>query len=145
MAAVEFLLKQRRLTEVLPLLKKVKSLNGNYSKVLISRFYENLGLYNSANQKFEKAIANFKYALKVHKNKNLQSKLSLLEVGGTDIVENLILDSKAQVLIRKSNDFLKIGDVDNALRFAVQASDLSESNIDSKVFLIKVQLKKGFV
>ena len=82
-------------------------LKANHSKVLISKYYENLGLYNSAIQKFDQAIINFKYALKVHQNKNLQSKLSLLEVGGTDVVENLILDSKSQVLIRKSNEFLK--------------------------------------
>lgn len=143
LAAIEFLLKERRINEVEPLLQKVKTLNANFSKILISRYYENLGLYYAATEDFKKAISSFKYALQIHKNFALQAKLSALEVGGSDVVENLILSSKSQILINQAKDFLKIGKLDQALRLAVEASDLSDLDINSKVFLSRVQLRKG--
>ena len=58
--------------------------------------------------------------------------MSSLEVGGTDVVEKLILDSKAEVLIREAKEELRKGELDKALRYAVEASDLSDINIKSK-------------
>ena len=141
--AVQFLLKEKRFNEIPALLTKVKTNKANFSKILISKYYEYLGLYYAGQEKFPNAIQSFKYSLSIHKNLELQSKLAQLEVGGTDIVEKLILDSKSQILIQKSKDFLKIGELDKALRLAVQASDLSDTFIDSKVYLADVQLKKG--
>jgi len=143
LAAIDFLLKSRRIDEVEILLKKVKLLKANHSKILISRYYESLGLYYAAKENFNKAISSFRYALKIHKNHRLQNKLSALEVGGTDIVENLILSSKSQILIKQAKDFIKVGNLDQALRLAVEASDLSDNDITSKVFLSRVQLRKG--
>ena len=141
--AIEFLIRERRLEEIKPLIKLVKKANAGFSKVLVSKYYETLGMYYASLENYTKAVSSFKYALKIHKNVDLQAKLSALEIGGTDIVEALILESKIQILINKSKEFLKRGNLDNALRLAVEASDLSDSNIASKVYLSEIQLRKG--
>ena len=116
LAAINFLIKDKRTKELPKLFERVYLTNGSYSKRLISRFYEYKGMSYAIEGKFPKAVENFKYSLKIDKNPSLQNLLSSLEVGGTDVVEKLILDSKAEVLIRAAKKELMKGELDKALR-----------------------------
>ncbi|MBI2521455.1 MAG: tetratricopeptide repeat protein [Bdellovibrio sp.] len=125
-------------------LRTINDLKAEYSPVYFSKYMEYMGILNAKQGKMEEATKYFKLALKVMDTEELRSKLASLEVGGTSSVQSLILESKILFLMNKAKFEIEKKNWDQAMAYAISASDLSETYLPSKLLLAEIQIQRGY-
>lgn len=126
------------------ILKKVELLNSEGSPYLFSMFLERMGLLSVLNKDSKTAAVLFSQALKIRESDRLRSKLAELEIGGSKLEENLIIESKIIELINKAKEAESNLNWDLAFKYAIEAADLTDSYIPSKLYLSELQIRRGF-
>ena len=125
-------------------LKVINKMNAGRSPIYFSKLLEYRGIYNAINGDNEAAVKLFKTALKIHESDELRSKLSALELGGSNSVEKLILESKILELVKKAKDAMSESKWEQAFTYAIRASDMDRSYIPSHLLLGEIQVKRGY-
>jgi len=125
-------------------LTTINDLKAEYSPVYYSKYLEYMGILSAKQGKMEDATKYFKLALKVNDSDELRSKLASLEVGGSTSVQSLILESKILFLMNKAKFEVDKKNWDQAMAYAISASDLSETYLPSKLLLAEIQIQRGY-
>ncbi|WP_127715403.1 tetratricopeptide repeat protein [Halobacteriovorax sp. HLS] len=125
-------------------LKAISKLNAGRSPIYYSKFLEYMGILSAIKGDNNNAARLFKSALKIHESDELRSKLSALELGGSNKVEKLILESKILELMKKSSDMVKRKNWEQAFLYAIQASDMDRSYIPAQLLLGDIQVRRGY-
>jgi tetratricopeptide (TPR) repeat protein len=125
-------------------LKVIDKLNAGRSPNHYSKLLEYKGILSAINGKNEIAAKLFKTALKINESDELRSKLSALELGGSNSVEKLIIESKILALVKKAKDSMKEAKWEQAFTYAIKASDMDSSYIPSHLLLGEIQVRRGY-
>lgn len=125
-------------------LKVIKEVAAEQSPVYMSKFYEYMGILSAIKKNNKLATIFFKKALKLKDSDELRSKLASAELGGSEQVEQLILESKIIDLMRKSKIEIRDRNWNKAFSYAIDATDLNKSYIPSQLLLANIQRKRGY-
>lgn len=140
----DYLLRQNDIKRFVSSLKAIKILEAERSPVYYSKYLEFMGMLSALQKDNASAVALFKEALKISESKELRSKLASLELGGSKAVENLILESKVVELMRKARIEATNRNWDKAFSYAIDAADMIDSYVPSKLLLARIQIERGF-
>jgi len=132
----------KTLTKVTSYLFKNK---GGGSPFVFAEALKFLGYIAVSKGKTDDVAKYFNESLKFYDSYELKRILATLDVGGTDLTQQVIVRSKVDVLIKKSKKAAKELDWEKAFQFAVQASDLDEDNLESQLYLASIQSKRGYL
>ncbi|MBF0297642.1 MAG: tetratricopeptide repeat protein [Oligoflexia bacterium] len=123
----------------------IQELKAEYSGVFYAKYLEYSGILATTQKNTKVAMALFNMALSLNESVELRSRLSSLETSKNDKNANsLILDSKILGMLKKSKEAKAEYNWDKAFSYAIDASDLSESNITAKIFLSQLQSERGY-
>lgn len=125
-------------------LSNLKQTSAENSPSQISKYLEYMGMLGIIKKKSDLAADYFKKALEIQESDELRSKLSSLELGGSQKVENLIRESKIIDLIGKSRTAENQRRWDDAFKLAIDASDLADNYIPAQIWLSHIQIKRGY-
>lgn len=126
------------------ILKAIEGFNAENSPVYYAKWVENMGVLKALQDKPEDASRYFRLALKIRESDELRSKLAALEMGGSKRTDSLILESKIIDLMVKSKKAVREKKWQQAFSYAIEASDLSETYIPSRLLLARIQIRRGF-
>lgn len=141
----ELLIKQKKVDEAVPLIKKAEDLNLDYNNLNRAKFFELKGLSYGLKGKPNEAAKYLGYSLKLNDSDDLRIKLAELETSNGQMkdVDNLINESRAVKLLLQAKDFFDKKNYELALSSAAKATDAFPGHIPSELFLAKVQLRLG--
>lgn len=139
------LIKQGQFKELKEIIKKIAAKKYEQSKYYYSHYLTLKGFFFASQGKTDLAEKHFTEALKNYESKRLIEKLALLEEANDEKVNVLIQNSKAKKSLRLSRDFLGKGDLKSALKWALQAKIDSPTLLAAKLFLAKLQLRRGYI
>ena len=125
-------------------LENLKKTSAENSPIQVSKYLEFLGMQGIIKKNTEVATNYFNKALKIHESDELRSKLSALEIGGSQKVESLIRESKILNLINKSRTAESERRWEDAFAAAIEAADLSNDYIPAQLWLASIQIKRGY-
>ncbi len=125
-------------------LKKIEKLRYEGAPSFYAEYLENVGILSAFNKDVKTAAALFQKALKIHDTDSLRSKLASLEIGGGEIAEKLILESKAIDLIRTSKKLTRERKWREAFQVAIEAVDLENRFLPANLHLVNLQILRGF-
>ncbi|MCK5883569.1 MAG: tetratricopeptide repeat protein [Bacteriovoracaceae bacterium] len=140
----DYLLRKSEFKKFVSVLKAVKALRAERSPVYYSKYLEYMGVLSAYSKDNKSAVILFKKALKLNESQELRSKLASLELGGSKVVEDLILESKVVNLMRKAKIKIHEREWDKAFSLAINASDLMENYVPAKLLLSKIQTERGY-
>ncbi len=140
----DYLLRESDFKKFVSVLKLVKALRAEKSPVYYAKYLEYMGILSAYSKDNKSAVALFKKALQINESQQLRSKLASLEIGGSKAVENLILESKVIELMRKARIMIHDREWNKAFSYAIDAADLMESYVPSKLLLAKIQTQRGY-
>ena len=122
----------------------MNNLNVEGSKYFYSQYLKVVGFYHAQKKSYARATRELSRSLKLYPDKDLLDRLA--RGGETDNVEinNLFKTSKAKVLIKRSQDYLKLNNINEAFKNAAQATEVSPTSIQAKLNLSSIQVKKGY-
>lgn len=141
----QLLITQRKVKEVIPLIKKSDALNLEYNNINRAKYLELKGLVYAIEGKQKEATGYLGQSLKLQDSEELRMTLADLqesEEGNTE-TDKLIRESKAYKLLLVAKDFYDKHNYELAMSTAAKASDASPGHIPSDLFLAKVQLRLG--
>jgi tetratricopeptide (TPR) repeat protein len=125
-------------------LEKIKANSAEQSPVYYSKYLEYQGMLAAAAGDVEKAGQLFKQALDFNESHELRSKLSQLEIGGSKLVSDLILESKVIEKMNQAEEEIRLRNWDRALMRAIEAADMLPHYIPSQLLLVEIQTKRGY-
>jgi tetratricopeptide (TPR) repeat protein len=140
----EYILRNQDFRTLNNILKKIKVLKAENSPEYFARYLEYLGILTVQGKNVKTAALLFSTALKISKSNSLRSKLAELEVGGGQLSERLILESKAIDLIRKSKIMIKENKWKQAFQYALDAVDINRNYIPARIHFANLQSKRGY-
>ncbi len=140
----DYLLRSQDFRKFASVLKQVEKLNYEGAPSYYANYLENIGILAAYNKDVKKSAFLFRLALKINDTNRLRSKLASLEVGGGQVAEKIILESKALDLIRRSKKLAKEREWEQAFRVAIEATDLDISFIPADLHLADLQIRRGF-
>ncbi len=144
LAFAEYQLREEDLSGFHKTLKKIEALKFEGSPTYYARYLEYLGILSAYKKDTKTAAILFKTALKINDTDSLRSKLAGLEVGGGKMAENLILESKAIDLMRRSLKLRKEKKWQLAFTSAIEAVDLPITFLPASLNLVNLQIQRGF-
>jgi len=125
-------------------LQMIDALKAEYSPSYYAKYLEYMAILSAMNNDMNTALGFFKLAIVVKDSEELRSKLASLEVGGSNSVQNLILESKILNLMSKARGELDNKNWEQAIAHAISASDLSETYVPAKLLLAEIQIERGY-
>lgn len=131
--------------ELASILFKTNRNNVEGSKVYYARYLSLMGLYNALKNNIKSAVKNFEESLKINRSLDLIEKLSVLKESGNKNTDELITNSKAIKELRLAENAFSKNEISLAFKHALVASNLAPNLIEVKLFLAKLQLKKGYL
>lgn len=126
------------------LVAKVKALGAESSPIYYAKYLEYEGMIKAAEGDTTAAGALFQQALDIAESNELRSKLSQLSAGGSEQVQNLILESKTIEKMNQAKEEVHQRNWDRALTRAIEAADLLPNYIPSQLLLVDIQSKRGY-
>ncbi|EQC43286.1 tetratricopeptide repeat protein [Bacteriovorax sp. Seq25_V] len=138
------LLKLRDIETLKPLTVILLAKKGGGSPIIYAQALKFMGYIQIAQNKFKEVPKYFKASLELYDSRELKEVLATLDVGGDKIGEEIITKSKIDLLITKSKREVSLLNWEKAFQYAIQASDLSESNLDAKLYLAELQSRRGY-
>lgn len=138
------LLCREKYEALVKVLQIIEELGFENSSFYYSKFLEYSGIYAAVTKKYEEAVVLLKKSLSLNESIELRSRLATLEVTkGGNTVNGLILESKIWELINKGKEARKDYKWEEAFKYAIDAADLSETNIYARLFLAQIQTERG--
>ena len=120
-------------------LKKIRVLVVENSKIYYSKFLEYRALYSVSKGKVPEAINFFKKALKTHESSELRSRLATLSESSNPEANNIIVESKALQLINNSKAQLVKNNWRFAFKDALEAARIAPDFYEAKIHLAYLQ------
>ncbi len=139
-----FLVEQKDMQNTEKILEIVQLLQFERSPVYYSEFIEIVGTKLAIDKKMKSAALKFNEALKIHNSDRLRAKISNFELGGKDVVDRLILQSKVYRIVEKSQRFKRRLKYREALYAAIEAVDLLPDSVLANLQLADIQITRGF-
>ena len=99
---LKYTLREQDYKKFARILKAIERFKAEGSPVYYAKWLENMGVLKVLQNKAEQANKYFKLALKIKESDELRSKLSTLEMGGSNSTDSLILESKIIDLMTKA-------------------------------------------
>jgi len=140
----KYMLRDENFKQYKKILGIVKELRAEQSPIYYARYLESLGVLYAVKGNNEVAVKYFKRALKLNESNELRSKLAALELGGSENVEKLIIESKVVDLIRKARQEIRDNNWDKAFSAAIEAADMGGNYIPAQLLLAEIQVKRGY-
>lgn len=131
--------------ELASILFKTNRNNVEGSKIFYAKYLSLMGLFNALKNNIAAAVKNFEESLKLERSLDLIEKLSVLKESGNKNTDELITNSKAIKELRLAENAFSKNDISLAFKHALMASNLAPNLIEVKLFLAKLQLKKGYL
>lgn len=125
-------------------LMKIEKINSERSPAYLASFYQYMGYLAAYKNKNTEASKFFKLSLALKESSDLRAMLSSLEVGGDKVAQALILESKVLGLLKKAKNQYKIGNIENAFQFIIEAVDANPDYIPSVLFQAQLNVERGF-
>ena len=125
-------------------LEAVNELKAEECPSYFGKYLEYMGILSSIKNDTKTASLFFNNALKYNESDELRSKLAALEVGGNEGAQSLIIESKIIDLMNRAKIEMEKKNWDQAIAYAISASDLSQTYIPSKLLLAKIQIERGY-
>lgn len=125
------------------LLKKIRWMGADDSKVYYSKYLEYMGLVAAASKKPQEAADYFNKALTYFESDELRSRLSALSESNDQEVNKVIVESKAKQLIARAQNHLDKLNFNNAIVDALQAKSIAPSYIPAQLMVAKIQVKQS--
>ncbi len=138
------LLKLGDMERLKPLTVILLAKKGGGSPIIYSQALKFMGYIQISQKKFKEVPKYFKASLELYDSRELKEVLATLDIGGDKIGEEIITKSKIDLLITKSKREVGLFNWEKAFQYAIQASDLSESNLDAKLYLAELQSRRGY-
>jgi tetratricopeptide (TPR) repeat protein len=126
------------------LLQRVEELGSEGSPVYYAKFLENMGMLSAINKNQTKAAELFNLALKIQESDVLRSRLAALSLGGTQSVENLILQSKVINLMKQARLSAQKKEWEKSFKQAIEAADMAPGYIPAQLLLSEIQVMRGY-
>lgn len=124
-------------------LKKIRVLQAERSKIYYSKYLEYRALEAVSNQKIKMATALFKKALKIHESTELRTRLSSLSESTDNEANVLITESKSLQFITSSKNYIKQNNWKFAFKDALEATRIAPNFIRAKLHLANLQIKQS--
>lgn len=124
-------------------LSKIKLLEYGQSPYHFSLYLEKMAMLSAYYSQFERSAKYLKKAIMLNDNDDLRSKLSLLEIGG-DALSDIILESKAEDLMRVAKKEIRQENWEQAIVYALKAVDLLPYGLNTRLMFAKLQVKRGY-
>lgn len=140
----EIFLSKEDLKEVREILFRMNKVNVEGSKYFYSKYLKVKGFYHAQKKEFSKATKELKKSLELFPDNTLLGKLAQGESGENLEINDLFENSKASILVKRSKQYLKDNDLDQAFKLAVQATEASATNIAARLNLAQIQIEKGY-
>ena len=125
-------------------LKTLQALLVEKSPIFYSKYLEYRGMLNILDRKNTLAAKYFNKSLDIKESDSLRSRLSALKLGGTSLVQHIILESKIIDLMERSKILFLNGKYEEALKYAIEAADVHTQYIPSHLWLAEIQIDRGF-
>jgi tetratricopeptide (TPR) repeat protein len=119
-------------------------LEAEKSPVYYAKYLEYDGMLKASEGKVAEAASLFQQALDLRESDELRSKLSQLQVGGGEIVENLILESRVIERMNQAREEVRLRNWDRALTRAIEAADILPNYIPAQLLLVDIQSRRGY-
>lgn len=139
----DFLIKKRKIKELFSVFLNIEKLKFEYSPLFYADYLERKSVYYALQKNYKMAALFIREAIEINDTDLLRMKLSQLEVGG-DEISKIVLESKAMELIREAKILLKEKKFTKAVAITIEAVELLPERIDSRLFLIELQIKRGY-
>ncbi len=140
----DLLLQEQAIKKFEETLEKVKVLEAEGSPAFLASYYRQMGYLSAYKNKNEEASQFFKKSLQFKESDELRSTLSKLEIGGDQLSQRLILESKVIGLLKKAKAEYKSKNFDSAFQFAIEAVDANPDYIPGVMFLAQLNADRGF-
>lgn len=124
-------------------LKKIRLLEAERSKIYYSKYLEYRALEAVSKQDIKKATALFKKALTVHESLELRTRLSSLSESTDSDANLLITESKSLQFIMSSKNYIKKNNWKFAFKDALEATRVAPHYIKAKLHLAELQIKQS--
>lgn len=122
----------------------IDELHAGRSPVYYSKLLELRGVLNAMLGNNEKAAEYFRKALQIHESDELRTKLAALSLGGEEVVEALIIESRVLDLMKRAQRAMERREWEDAFVFSIEATDLLPTHVGAKILLSEIQIKRGF-
>lgn len=144
LAYADQLLREGDVARFTTVLQKIQLLQAEQSPVFTAMYLERMGMLSAYSKDIENAVKLFNLALAIRESDELRSKLAALQLGGGKSAEKLILESRINQLMKKSEQQIKAKNWELAFTYAIEAVDTLESYIPSQLLLADIQIRRGY-
>lgn len=140
----DLLLQEQAVKKFEETLNKVAALEAEGSPIFMASYFRQKGYLSAYKNKNEEASKLFKRSLAIKESEDLRATLSKLEIGGDQLAQTLILESKVIGLLKKAKTEYKNKNFDTAFQFAIEAVDGNPDYIPAVLFLAQMNADRGF-
>jgi len=140
----ELLVKEQSIKKFEETLLKINALEAENSPVYTAYYYKQMGYLAAYRKKNKEATELFKRSLALEESEELRSTLSRLEIGGDQVAQTLILESKVLGLLKKAKSEYKSRNIDTAFQLSIEAVDANPDYIPAVLFQAQINTDRGF-
>ncbi len=140
----ELLVKEQSIKKFEETLLKINALEAENSPAYTAYYYKQMGYLAAYKKKNKEATELFKRSLALKESEELRSTLSRLEIGGDQVAQTLILESKVLGLLKKAKSEYKSRNIDTAFQLSIEAVDANPDYIPAVLFQAQINTDRGF-
>ena len=140
----ELLVKEQAIPKFEEVLMKINKLEAENSPVYFAYYYKQMGYLAAYRKKNKEATELFKRSLAIKESEELRSTLSRLEIGGNEITQTMIIESKVLRLLKKAKSEYKNRNIDTAFQLMIEAVDANPDYIPAVLFQAQINTDRGF-
>lgn len=140
----ELLVKEQSIKKFEEILLKVNALESENSPNYTAYYYKQMGYLAAYRKQNKEASELFKRSLALKESEELRSTLSRLEIGGDQVSQTLILESKVIGLLKKAKYEYKNRNIDTAFQLSIEAVDANPDYIPAVLFQAQINTDRGF-
>lgn len=141
--SAEYSLKTQEISKADESLKKIKQLECENSPIYLAQYYKLNGLLLGINGKQKEAAASLKKSLDIREDEDLRMRLAELEIGGEQLTQTLIKESKIITLLKKGKEEIKNKNWNVATSLISEAVEADQKYIPSILTLADLQIARG--
>lgn len=138
-----FTLKSQSLEKFEETLIKLKAIEVEGSPVYLAEYFKYMGMLSALKGKTKDATFYFKKSLELRESDELRMRLAELEISGTQMSQNLILESKIIALLKRAREEIKNRNWDQAVSLTAEAITANPNYVPAAIVQAELQLHRG--
>lgn len=123
--------------------KKIAAVEVEGSPVYLAQYFKFMGYLNAYKGKNKNAAAFFKKSLDIKENEELRMRLADLEISGSQLSQNLIIESKIIALVKRAKEEMKNKNWDQAVSLISEAVEANPNYIPAAILQSEIQINRG--